>query len=312
MLGAAASRRPGWARIPLALARIDELEGDTKSTLEHLKQAVELGERQSSAVKRLVGLLDEQGRGNEADNILRNLEAQALSRTAFRWSPPTCRSDGTLNGRWPWHARPSARTRRTTRNGCGSPASCRSGALAEAEAEFEETVKIGGDKPEVWVAFVQHAVRRKVADPKQVDQVNAILKRTETALAEKEPLALALCYDSRGQSIRAEQLHLDAIKAKPADYRPVWAMAIYYQKTGAPEKAEPFLRQLLTSDLKAPPNKVAWARTICAGPRHPPRRAGFRGSDSATGRQRRCRQTGGSTSPNPCSHHGHSPRSAAG
>src|SRR5262249_50064346 len=156
-------------------ARIDELEGNTELMLEHLKQAVELGDRTLAVVRRVAQLLDERGRGKEADDILRRLEAQApisndLQRLAAEVSlrldidraltlaRKAISVDSKDYKERVWLARILSAGGRT----------------AEAEVEFEAAVKIAGDKPEVWVAFVQHAVRTKNSDPKAAEKVEAI------------------------------------------------------------------------------------------------------------------------------------------
>ena len=95
---------------------------------------------------------------------------------------------------------------------------------------------------------------------------------------------MALCYDLAGKRDEAEKRYLAAIKAKPSEVSLVRATAEFYQTSGSPEKAEPFLRQLISPQLKAENEQVAWARrnlalAVDCGPTH---QGSMRPSDFST------------------------------
>jgi tetratricopeptide (TPR) repeat protein len=257
LLAAVAAKRPGWSRVPLALARIDELEGQPELLLEHLKQAVELGDRQLPIVKRVVQLLDERGRAKEADDILRRLEAQApisndLQRLGAEVSLRLDVDRALALARQAVHGNSTDYKERVWLARMLS-----AGGRADAAGEFEAAIGIAPDKPEAWVAYVQHRVRQGGADSARVRSLVAF---ADDVLADREPLAVALCYELAGARDEAEKRYLAAVRARPADVATVRATAVFYQRSGAPEKAEPFLRRLLTSELKTPVEQIAWAR----------------------------------------------------
>jgi tetratricopeptide (TPR) repeat protein len=68
------ARRPTWARVPLLAANLDELEGNPKQALEDYLRAIELGDRQTSVLRRVAQLLAEQGRHAEAERLLSRLQ----------------------------------------------------------------------------------------------------------------------------------------------------------------------------------------------------------------------------------------------
>jgi tetratricopeptide (TPR) repeat protein len=59
LLAEASSRRPSWSRLPLLAAHLDELEQKPARALENYLQAIELGDRQPSVLKRATQLLAE-------------------------------------------------------------------------------------------------------------------------------------------------------------------------------------------------------------------------------------------------------------
>lgn len=261
LLAAAAARRPGWSRIPLALARVEELAGNPDMALEHLKRAIELGDRQLSVVRRAVQLLDDRGQVAEADKILRQLEEQApisndLQRLAAQVSLRLDVDRAVDLARKAVGANAKDYKERVWLGRILSAG----GRAAEAEAEFEAAAAVpeAAAGPEaVWVPFVQHVARRKGADPAKAESV---LKRADAALAGKRPVELAICYELLGTREEAEKRYLAAIKANPADADAVRKTAEFYQRSGDPAKAEPFLRQLVSADLKARAADVAWGR----------------------------------------------------
>jgi tetratricopeptide (TPR) repeat protein len=73
LLDEAGARRRTWPRVPLLLARCDELEGKPRDAAADYLRAVELGERDPDVLRRLEELLTEQGRAAEARRLLGRL-----------------------------------------------------------------------------------------------------------------------------------------------------------------------------------------------------------------------------------------------
>jgi lipopolysaccharide biosynthesis regulator YciM len=262
LLTAAAERRPGWARVPLALAQIDELEGMTELMLNHLKQAIRFGDRQFSVVKRVVQLLDERDRAKEADEILgtilHNPDAQAPVANEFQQlaAEVSLRLDADRAVALARKA-VSADTNDYRQQVWLARILSVTGHADEAEAKLEAAAVGPGARPDLWVTFVQHTVRHRSAKPARIEEV---LKRAHEALAPGEPLALAGCYTFAGKRKEAEQWYLTAFAANRTDVRVVRAVAAFYQSISAPEQARPYLAKLTSSELRAGPEDVAWAR----------------------------------------------------
>jgi predicted Zn-dependent protease len=258
LLAAAGARRPGWSRVPLALARIDELEHNPERMVEHLRDAVVLGERQLSIVKTTVQALDERGRQKEADELLRGLNDQSpISNDLQRLHAEVSirlDTDRALNLARESIGKNSKDYKERVWLGRMLSAG---GSAKEAEEEFDKAAAIDPKQPDVWVAYVQHMVRRK---DKDLARAAAVVKRAEEALGRQHLVDLALCNELIGQKDAAEALYLAALDANKGDARAVRAAAAFYQQMGTPEKAKPYLRRLLEADLKAATVDVAWAR----------------------------------------------------
>ncbi len=257
LLAEVAGARSGWARVPLALSQIDELEKNDRLMLEHLRQAIRDGDRQLSVIKRVVRLLDEDGHPEEADKILRDLEKQAPISTELQ------RLDAEMSLR----RLDVDRAVKLARDAVSANSKdykervwlgriLSAGGGTDATEVFESAVALAGDKSDVWVAFVQHMVRRD-KDPVRIGDV---LKRADAALRDKNLLDLALCYSIADRRAEAEKCYLAAIGAQPTSAGPVRKTAEFYQQTGNPEKADPLLRRIVSGELKATEEDVRWAR----------------------------------------------------
>jgi tetratricopeptide (TPR) repeat protein len=66
-----ARQRPGWARVPALLARLEEAEGRPDRALAAYLRAIELGDRGPAVLRRAAQLLKERGRPADADDVLR-------------------------------------------------------------------------------------------------------------------------------------------------------------------------------------------------------------------------------------------------
>src|SRR5262249_46213864 len=72
-LAEAGKRRPGWGLVPLLEAELAERQGRTEDAVECYRRAVDRGERPPGTVRRLVQLLQERHRYDEAREVLRTL-----------------------------------------------------------------------------------------------------------------------------------------------------------------------------------------------------------------------------------------------
>ena len=72
-----ALQRKSWEKVPLALAEIDELQGNTDAAIGHLVEAVKLGERDPSVIRRTLRLLADNKRFEQANSLLEQLQGSS-------------------------------------------------------------------------------------------------------------------------------------------------------------------------------------------------------------------------------------------
>ena len=249
-LGEAARRRPDWARIPLAEAAVDELEGNQERAIQDYQRAQELGDRQPAVARRLAQLLYERRRYGEADRALRGLgevstlaAEVALANGQADRAVDIARRVVTPESRdyrvrlWLAHILEAA----------GRP--------TEAERMLWGTVQQSSTIPETWVALV-----RFLAATRQVARAEEAIQDLRRQLpAEEVPLTLALCDEAVGRSERVAAHYQAALAARPDDSSALEKAAGFYLRTAIPDKAEPLLRRLIESPL-ATEEQSAWAR----------------------------------------------------
>src|SRR5262249_4439403 len=116
------------------------------------------------------------------------------------------------------------------------------GQPAEAEEGLRRTVDLAAGVPDAWVALGQHLVRTR-----QPKAAAVVLQRLQQELPPaRRPLTLARCYEVLGQTDLAERHFRDALTARPGDVQALRYAAEFYRDAGSPQRAEPYLRQLLT------------------------------------------------------------------
>lgn len=262
LLKMVADRRPGWARVPLALAQLDDLQGKPEAAVANFLRAVLLGEQRPAVIQQLVRVLTDRGHHLAAEEMIRKLRAQSpsllvgLERPAAevalfkrdinqalelaRKAVPSDSKDYRDHiwlGRLLWAA--------------GMP--------AEAEASLRRALALADQVPETWVALVQHLVR---TDDKK--QAEAVIRQAEDKLPRGTALLdLAQCYDMIGNADRARGFYEAAFAARPEDVKVLRDMALFCLSSKRPKDAETHLnkiRQLKSS----PPAAVSWANRALA------------------------------------------------
>ncbi len=256
-LSEAGARRPGWPRVPLLEARLDELAGNGDKALEGYLRAVDLGDRQPDVFRRAMQLLYERRRYAEADLLLRKLPDQlvaagGLDRVAAE----------VLLGRDGGRALELARravpeSSKDYRDHLWLGQIClAAGQAAAAEKPFRRALELAGDAADPWVVLVQYLVRVG-----RRDEAEETIRRAEQALpTARAALPIAQCYEALGRPELAEKRYEGALATKPASAAALRGAATFYLRTRQPRKAEPVLRLMADPALALPEADAAWAR----------------------------------------------------
>jgi tetratricopeptide (TPR) repeat protein len=266
----ARAARPAWAALPQLSAEICDRRGDPEGAIKNYLAAIDLGERGPSSIRRVVQLLYERQRYNEADRALRRLEDQQtpfstdLGRLAAEISLQLENFERALEV-----AKQVATNSKDFRNHIwfgqllgimgarsGQDPQKSQATIDQAEKEFRMGVQLAEKSPEAWVALIQFLVRvdRKEKAEAAIQEALGKLPGTESAVA------LAQCYEIVGRNDEAEKRYEAALAAKPEDAALLQTVAEFYLRTKATDKAKPLLARLLNCKAEADLSHLVWAR----------------------------------------------------
>ncbi len=275
LLTEARQRRPGWAKIILAVAELDDLKGDFGSALRGYLDAVENGERNPVAVRRAVQLLYQRGRFAQADALIGRVQQDgALSPELGRLAADVAlqahdddraieiarravsgRPDSAPDQTWLGQVLFAAARRSDERN---RPDEARSRRV-EAEKALTRAVELAPADADAQAALIlAMAAWGRVDDARQ-----AIRKAEPTLRGPAAELALARCLDAIGRPAEAEARYQTILQARPDDVPTLQAMAISSLRADKLGDAEPLLRRLIALQSKTP-REAAWARRVLA------------------------------------------------
>ncbi len=255
--------RPNWARVPMALATIDEVEGNIDGAIEKYREAIRRGERQPNLVRHTVELLMGRRQFKEAREILlaiqeQNVVAGDLARLNAEVSlmekssrerglelakqavPPDSRNyrDHLWLGQVYW-----VNDRKP-----------------EAEKAFRKALELNDTVPETWIALVGF-----LAGTEHKPEAEAELRNAQGKLKpEVVPLVLAPCYEGLGKRKEAEEQHLVLLKGSPNDPTRLRSAAQFYLRGGQTKEAEPVLLRLTQLRQPGTEEAAAWGRRTLA------------------------------------------------
>jgi tetratricopeptide (TPR) repeat protein len=251
-------RRPDWSHAALLQAFLDELDGKQAAVVSAYLRAFNLGERRADVVQRLVRLLVEADRLDDAEEVIRRFQQQEtpsveLARMgaeialrqhnigrALELARLAAPADAKDYGRLIWLGQILAR--------CAQP--------VEAEEVLRRAVELRSDLAETWIALIAHQVRaRNVPDAERT-----LASMHGKLPANQEPLAVAICSEVLGRFDRAEQEYALAMKRRPDDGLVLQRAACFHLRLNHLQKAEPLLRRMLSPDVNLPELNQAWAR----------------------------------------------------
>lgn len=262
---AARTARPGWGRVYITLARLDEMDGLTDSALTNYQAAIERGERDEYVIRRAVELLRDKKQDDQAAALLNTLYTEVpLPEDLERF-----RAVRDLL------ARDLPSTERPTIDRV-APADHRDwrvlllrgsllGALGdedEALKAFQSAVFYGEAVPDAWGALVAQQVRLG-----RVDAAKAALAQGEARLTANPPTdptkkaelidTLATCHELVGDFAAAEKRYREAVAVAPRELNPTRQLVLYLQRGGKAAEAEAMLQQLSRG---AAGDAARWAR----------------------------------------------------
>lgn len=272
-LDKAREHRGDWSRIPLLMAGVYDALGKPDMALRYYQEALNMGDRNPSAIRRAILLLAQTQQFAEADRLLRQLEKEhvELSPEAVRAGAEVALQQGEFD-------RALEMARKAVDAGSknyqdhlwlgqimgilGSHAKVNGDEkkaeelLTDAEATLRKAVELEPTVPLTHVALI----RFLSAMGKEEKAEKAIQEATLKLSAKDAPLALAQCYEVMNKPEEAEKKYEAALAAAPDDIAVVRMAANFYARLGKLIQAETQLQRIIDGKLKAEPQDVVLAR----------------------------------------------------
>ncbi|MGH7174181.1 MAG: hypothetical protein ACRELG_28260, partial [Gemmataceae bacterium] len=235
---------------------LHELEGEPAEAADAYLRAFRGGERLAGLTERLAALLVEQGRLDEADEVIRRFEQQA------RPSAELARLGAEIALRMRSMERARELTRLAVPKGTSDYQQLiwlgqvlgQAGRPAEAEEALRQAVRLRGDLAETWLALIAQLAR--IEQEIEAEGVREDMRRSLPA--EQVPLALAVADEVLAHWDRAEEHYRQALARTPNDDLVLQRAASFYVRLHRVEQAEPLLRRLFVANV--PNVNQAWAR----------------------------------------------------
>ncbi len=277
LLERAGEERPRWPRVPLLAAGIYERQGRQEEALDRYRTAIDMGEANPNAYRRLIQLLVERGLVDEAQQRIEQLDLRGVRGSAAleRLRGGLLVNLGQLDQALE-HARQAAADsddyadhlwlgrlaagKGQREMGEGNEVAAQR-LLQEAEEAFLRAVGLAWDAPDAHLSLIQlyAATDRRDLALSQIAQVE------QHVAAENRPGVLAAAYDLLGEPAKAEPHYVAAFEAQPTDATRARGLAEFYWRTNRPAQAEDLARRILDGDpIEAGEAERRWARRLLA------------------------------------------------
>lgn len=251
-------RRPNWPHAALLQAYLHEQEGDAQEAANAYLRAFRGGERRLGLSERLVYLLVDRGRLDEADEVIRQVQQQTQP------SPELARLGAEIALRQRGNERalelarlavPTTTTDYTQLLWLGQVLA-QAGRPAEGEEALRQAVKRRGDLAETRLALLAHLV--KLRQHREAEEVGREMQKALPA--DQVPLALAIAAEVMSKWDNAERYYQQAFQRAPNDASVLQRAARFYVRLNRGEQAEPLLYRLLAAEADVPSASQSWAR----------------------------------------------------
>jgi Tfp pilus assembly protein PilF len=251
--------RPQWSRMFLARAEIEEMTGDPEAAVVDLRKAVELGEDGPEPVRRLVALLTQRKRYDEAEAALSKLrESERRNKQMLKLGVDLALNRGDLKTALDLAGKVGAEDSKDWRDQMwGARVSEAGQAFDKAEEKLRKAVELAPAEPDPRVALVRFLVGQK-----RTAEAEVIIKEMNGKVpADRLPLAVAQCYEAMGFVNKAGPFFDEAVRKQPDEVTTVRAAARFYLQIGRTDVAAGLLQRIVDRKVRsATEQDAAWAR----------------------------------------------------
>ncbi len=257
-------QRPGWSRVYIAIAQLDEIEGLNDAALINYRAAIDKGDRQEFVVRRTVDLYrikqqDDQALGllNQLNRDVRlpdDLERYRSIRNMLAADLPK-EGRGTIDRIAPFD---SSEYRLLLLRGALLSAIRED---ADGLTAFRRAVELADKVPETWAALVGQLMKHGNLEEarRAVKEAKGKLKADPTKPDGQADLDVALggLYEMIGDLKTAFDHFSAARKASPLELNPTRQLVLFFQRNGQADKAIALLKTAKDSNAQ---EVARWAR----------------------------------------------------
>jgi tetratricopeptide (TPR) repeat protein len=261
LLEAVAARRPAWGRVALCRARLAEAEDNADAAIDIYQEAVDAGERSPAVLRHLTDLLAEHRRYAETDRVLTLVPGRSpLARELRRRVAVAARQAGDPERAAELAEQAVPENSKEVREQMWLGEMLFSaGKYDRAELRLRRALDLSEAAADPYVA----AVALEVRAGRKARAQELTLEAERKLPAAKKKLALAQCYETLGDTNRARELYVLALRERPNDAPALWAAIRFHLRNAEPALAEPLLRHLL-GVASLPADQSARARRMLA------------------------------------------------
>ena len=245
-------RKPGWGKLALLRAEIEELAGNTDKAAEEFEKAFKNGERSFTLLRRLVNYYTERGQNKKASELITKIKEQGK----LSLSQSQSRALAEIYLQAPDFARALEMAQEAVDNQSKNPDDliwlarvnyAADRPAGEIEIPLKKATEIAPESPAAWsarIAYLSNTNRKAEAQ-----QLLGLV--TKSVSADKVSMILAPCHDVLGESDKAESHYLKALAERPTDLRLAQGASAFFARTGRWALAERTLRGITEGKLEA-------------------------------------------------------------
>ncbi len=277
LLAKAREARKDWSRIPLVEAGVYDQQGRPDMAMKCYLEAMDMGERNPNAIRRMIQLLFQTRQYAEAVRRIELLEKERselspeLIRALAEGELQLGDSSGALEKARKAVAADSKDFQQHLWLGqilgiLGNQAKAKENAkeakdlFADAENSLRRAAELEPKLPVVWVSLVRFLVA--VGED---EKAKAEISNAEKNIPAKDALmALAQCYEVVKQADAALEKYEAALAASPKDVSVAMTVADFYRRTGKLLQADALLHKILDGKIEANESELVVARRLLA------------------------------------------------
>ncbi len=239
-------RRPNWPPLWRARAQVAELLGNYDEAINNYQRAIDLGERDLNAVRRVLQLLFDKRRYAEADLVLGKLPEQVIAAAQLeKMATEFSIQQGNYEEALERARRAIPKDSKDYRDHIWlGQVQWAAGKPQDARAALSKAIELAPDKPDGWIAMVQMLARSKKAE--DLKEAEKVIEQAKSNLAKDQAaLTLAQCYAILKNNEKAGEFYQAALREKPNDLPTLQSAAEFYLGTGQFAEAEKELRAVV-------------------------------------------------------------------